>query len=61
VSLGELFPQLAVEVGEQLKEKISRLHQGRNHPTTPLELRKSAFLERALKQVPAEGDNRASL
>jgi transcriptional regulator with XRE-family HTH domain len=49
VSLDELFPQFAQKIGDELRERISRLHEGTFHATTPLELRKRELLDRALK------------
>src|SRR6266849_5429727 len=49
VSLDELFPQFVAEIGEKLKERISRLHEGPSHTTNPSGLRKRELLCRALQ------------
>jgi transcriptional regulator with XRE-family HTH domain len=54
VSLDELFPQLATEIEEKLRKKISRLREGSFHTTTPLEVRKQELLDRALSRVADE-------
>ena len=51
VSLDELFPQLALEVEENLRNKISRLREGSLHRTTPIELRKRELLDEALRRA----------
>lgn len=48
VSLGELFPQLAVEVEENLRKKIARLQEGSPQRTDPHESRKRELFDRAL-------------
>lgn len=49
VSLGELFPQLAVEIDEGLRERASRLHEGLLNSTSLSGLRKRELLTRALE------------
>ena len=49
VSLDELFPQFAEKIGDELRERISRLHEGCLHATTPLEMRKRQLLDRVLQ------------
>ena len=48
VSLGVLFPQLAILSGERLRERISRQKRGINDITSPLEMRKRELFDRAL-------------
>ena len=48
VSLGVLFPQLAIVSGERLRERISRLDKDISDITNPLELRKRQLFDRAL-------------
>ena len=48
VSLGDLFPQVAVEVEKNLREKISRLQEGFPQTTDPEGLRKRELFARAL-------------
>lgn len=47
VSLGELFPQLAIVSGERLRERISRLDRDIIDITNPLEIRKRQLFDRA--------------
>ena len=51
VSLDELFPQFAEKIGDTLRERIAHLHEGSPHATTPLEMRKSELLDRAIHGV----------
>ena len=48
VSLPELFPQLAVEIEDKLKERAARLQQGSPHTTNRSRLRKGRLLSHAL-------------
>ena len=48
VSLDELFPQLAIVSGEQLRERISRLDRAIDDISNPLEMRKRQLFDRAL-------------
>ena len=50
VSLGDLFPQVAVEVEKNLREKISRLQKGFPQSTDPEGLRKRELFARALRE-----------
>ena len=49
VSLDELFPQLAEEVEERLRERISRLQEGSFQATNSCESRKGELIRRALE------------
>lgn len=51
VSLGELFPQLATEIEEQLRDRALRLHTGLSNTTSTLGLRKRALLTQALQSA----------
>ncbi len=48
VSLGELFPQFAAEIGEQLRKRISQLEEGYSNTTSPLRTRKKELFARAV-------------
>jgi len=51
VSLGELFPQLALEVGERLRDRIAKLRKGLVQTTNRSALRKQELLEFALRRA----------
>ena len=57
VSLQELFPQLAMEIEGRLQERVTRLHQGLLHSTTPTGARKRQLLNRALHGAIDEGNS----
>jgi transcriptional regulator with XRE-family HTH domain len=54
VSLGELFPQFTLEIEEKLRERLSRLHEGCLHPSTPAIVRKRELVDRALQVTTEE-------
>src|SRR5438132_12514996 len=56
VSLDELFPQLAAEIEEKLRKRISQLREGVFHSTTPLHLRKWELLDQALERARDESN-----
>lgn len=55
VSLGALFPQLAIVSGERLRERISRLERGIDDITNPLEIRKRQLFDRLFTKRDEEG------
>ena len=57
VSLDELFPQLAAEIEEKLRKRISQLREGVFHSTTPLHLRKRELLDQALERARDESNS----
>ena len=54
VPLGTLFPQVAIEIEERLRERLSRFSKGPMETTTLIGERKRAFCDRALADLDDE-------
>ena len=47
--LHELFPELINEVDKRIRRRVTRFREGLGQPSTPVDARKLALLDRALK------------
>jgi transcriptional regulator with XRE-family HTH domain len=54
VPVQELFPQLAVESVDKLRERVGALHEGLNQPSTASAARKRELLDSALSRTDDE-------